>query len=147
LPEQTCGKRVEALGTTITALRARKAKLREELDAISVEAPSRPELTDLNARVRDVLTNGEAGARKAVVHALPEEIRVYDRQCILPTFRTPGGANAQGTGVRPLYGSVHPTFHNPNTLLPATPLVSGPVIHLPGQHDRVRRDGYRTDRP
>jgi hypothetical protein len=41
----------------------------------------------------------------------------------------------------------HPTFHNPNTLLPATPLVSGPIIHLPGQHDRVRRDGYRTDRP
>jgi transposase len=30
-----------------------------------------------------------------------------------------------------------------NTAPPATPLVSGPVIRLPGQHGKVRRDGYR----
>ncbi len=29
---------------------------------------------------------------------------------------------------------------------PATPLVNGPVIRLPGQHGKVRRDGYRADR-
>jgi hypothetical protein len=27
---------------------------------------------------------------------------------------------------------------------PAFPLVTGPVIHLPGHHGKVRRDGYRT---
>jgi hypothetical protein len=41
----------------------------------------------------------------------------------------------------------HPTFHNPNTPPPALPLVSGPVIQLPGHHGQVRRDGYRVDRP
>jgi hypothetical protein len=46
-----------------------------------------------------------------------------------------------------MYGSVHPTYHNPNTPPPATPLVSGPVIRLPGHHGKVRRDGYRADRP
>jgi hypothetical protein len=38
----------------------------------------------------------------------------------------------------------HPTFHNPNTQPPEFPLVNGPVICLPGQHGKVRRDGYRT---
>jgi hypothetical protein len=42
---------------------------------------------------------------------------------------------------------VHSALHNPNTPPPATPLVSGPVIRLPGQHGKVRRDGYRTTRP
>jgi len=46
-----------------------------------------------------------------------------------------------------MYGRANPTFHNPNTLPPATPLISGPVIHLPGQHGKVRRDGYHVDRP
>jgi hypothetical protein len=31
---------------------------------------------------------------------------------------------------------------NRNSLPLAIPLVSGPVIHLPGQHGKVRRDGY-----
>jgi len=39
--------------------------------------------------------------------------------------------------------SMHSAFHNPNTPPPATPLVSGPVIWLPGRHGKVRRDGYR----
>jgi hypothetical protein len=43
-----------------------------------------------------------------------------------------------------LYGLVHPTCHNPNTPVAAVPLVSGPVIRLPGQHGKVRRDGYRA---
>jgi hypothetical protein len=42
--------------------------------------------------------------------------------------------------------AAHPTCINPNTLRLATPLVSGPVIHLPGQYGKVRRDGYRFDR-
>ena len=38
-----------------------------------------------------------------------------------------------------------PTCHNPAmTPPPASPLVTGPVIHLPGHHGKVRRDGYRT---
>jgi hypothetical protein len=37
---------------------------------------------------------------------------------------------------------VHPTCYDPNTPPAATPLVSGPVIRLPGQHGKVRRDGY-----
>ncbi len=41
-----------------------------------------------------------------------------------------------------LYGLVHPTCHNPNTPPSATPLVTGPVIRLPGHHGKVRRDGY-----
>jgi hypothetical protein len=45
-----------------------------------------------------------------------------------------------------IVGVVHPTFHNPNTPPLASPLVSGPVIRLPGRHGKVRRDGYRVDR-
>lgn len=36
---------------------------------------------------------------------------------------------------------VDPTCHNPNTLPPATAVVSGPTIRLPEQHGKVRRDG------
>jgi hypothetical protein len=39
--------------------------------------------------------------------------------------------------------SVDPTCHNPNTLLPATPLITGRTIQLPGHHAKVRRDGCR----
>jgi hypothetical protein len=46
-------------------------------------------------------------------------------------------ANAEG-----LRWSVDPTDHNPNTPPPATPLVSGPTIRLPGRHAKVNRDGY-----
>jgi hypothetical protein len=42
---------------------------------------------------------------------------------------------------------MHPTCHNPNTPPLATPLVSGPLIRLPGQHAVVRGDGYRVWRP
>jgi hypothetical protein len=38
--------------------------------------------------------------------------------------------------------SVHSALHNPNTSPPAAPLVSGTVIRLPGQHGKVRRNGY-----
>jgi hypothetical protein len=41
---------------------------------------------------------------------------------------------------------VHPTCHNPNTPPAAFPLVTGPTIRLPGQHGKVRRDGYRVAR-
>jgi hypothetical protein len=37
---------------------------------------------------------------------------------------------------------VDPTDHNPNTPPPATPLVSGSTIRLPGHHAKVNRDGY-----
>src|SRR6266511_4056080 len=48
--------------------------------------------------------------------------------------------------VRTMARSVHPTCHNPNIPPPATPLVNGPLIRLPGHHGKVRRDGYRADR-
>ena len=53
------------------------------------------------------------------------------------------GAGDQQVQVRMLYGLVHPTCHNPNTPPPATPLVNGPVIRLPGYHAKARRGGYR----
>jgi transposase len=34
-----------------------------------------------------------------------------------------------------------------NTPPPAIPLVNGPVVRLPAQHGKVRRDGYRAERP
>jgi IS30 family transposase len=40
----------------------------------------------------------------------------------------------------------HPTFHNPNTPLPAAPLISGTVIRLLGRHGKVWWDGSRADR-
>jgi hypothetical protein len=46
------------------------------------------------------------------------------------------------TGFQP----VHSALHNPNTPPSAIPLVSGPVIQLPGHHAKVRRDGYRAAR-
>jgi hypothetical protein len=49
-----------------------------------------------------------------------------------------------GVGVYGALCLVDPTCHNPNTPQPATPLVSGPVIQLPGHHAKVRRGGYRT---
>ncbi len=39
------------------------------------------------------------------------------------------------------------TCNNPNTPPRAIPLVSGPVIRLPGQYGKVRCDGYRTTPP
>jgi hypothetical protein len=37
---------------------------------------------------------------------------------------------------------VDPTDHNPNTPPPATPLVTGPTIRLPGHHAKINRAGY-----
>jgi hypothetical protein len=33
---------------------------------------------------------------------------------------------------------------NPNTPPTATPLVNGLIVRLPGQHEKVHRDGHRT---
>jgi hypothetical protein len=38
--------------------------------------------------------------------------------------------------------SVDSACHNPNTPPPATPLVTGQTIRLPGHHAKVRRDSY-----
>jgi len=54
-----------------------------------------------------------------------------------------GGTCDEQPKVRMLVGVVHATCHNPNTPPPASPLVNGPVIRLPGQHRKVR-DSYRA---
>ena len=67
---------------------------------------------------------------------LPPDLR-------MPRMEPDAGTGDQQVQVRMLYGLVHPTCHNPNTPSSAFPLVSGPVVRLPGHHAKARRGGYR----
>jgi len=99
-------------------------------------------LADFRANIRAAVDIDEIAPKKAVISALVQDVDVRSRNEIYPTFRFPTAAELDGK-VRKLSGSVHSTCHNPNTPPSAFPLVNGPLIRVPGQHGKVRRDGYR----
>ncbi len=109
MSDDTCGQRIERQGARIAELRVRESELRQAVDAINIQPPTRRELADLAEQVRLAVTEGPTPARKRLLHALVHEVRVQGRDAIFPVFRVPGGqdqAPAPGRGVRTMYGSV-----------------------------------------
>jgi site-specific DNA recombinase len=116
MSDETCGQRVEKQGARIAELRVREAELRQAVDAVNIQAPTRQELADLAEQVRVAVSEGPIPARKRLLHALVHEVQVQGRDAIFPVFRVPGGEPpAPGRGVRTMYGSVRPEGFEPPT--------------------------------
>ena len=111
---ETCGQRVEQQGAKLAELRVRQAELRRALDAVTIQPPTRQELTDLAAQVRVAVSEGPTPARKRLLHTLVHEVQVQGRDAIIPVFRVPTGQPpVPDSGVRTMYGSVPPAGLEP----------------------------------
>jgi site-specific DNA recombinase len=99
MPEQACAPRIAQLTRRLFELDARRAELAADQDD-DPEPISDDDLRPLQANVHEVIQNGDKPARKALLQALLEEIRVVSRAEIYPFFSLPA--------VRPPYGSVPP---------------------------------------
>ena len=99
MPEQACAPRIAKLTRRLSELEARRAELTADQDD-GPEPLSHDDLHALQAHVHEVIQNGDKPARKALLQALLEEIRVVSRAEIYPFFSLPV--------VRPPYGSVPP---------------------------------------
>ena len=100
MPEHACAPRIADLTKRLSELHAR----RDELAADASDTPepfSEDDLQALQAHVAHVIADGDRSARKALLRALVDEIRVASRDEIYPFFALPT--------VRPPYGSVPPT--------------------------------------
>jgi hypothetical protein len=104
MPEQACAARITELTRRLSELEARRAELAADQDD-GPEALSDDDLRALQAHVHEVIENGDKPARKALLQALLEEIRVVSRAEIYPFFALPM--------VRPPYGSVPPAGFEP----------------------------------
>jgi len=104
----------EQQGAKLAELRVRHAELRRALDAVTIQPPTRQELTDLAAQVRVAVSEGPTPARKRLLHTLVHEVQVQGRDAIIPVFRVPGSQpSASDRGVRTMYGSVPPAGLEP----------------------------------
>jgi site-specific DNA recombinase len=105
----TCQKRIEALESRLDALIAKEHTLETEERA---SAPPSPEIVAEWAKNLDaLLRSGSAQQRKALLRKLIKELRVMNRDEILPTYRIPALVRAPGhqvdlRGVEPLTSPV-----------------------------------------
>lgn len=84
---------VEQLSERLSGLEARRAELAVD-DGEAPEPLGGEGLRALQAHVRDMIETGDPPARKALLQALVDEIRVVSREDIHPTFNfLPGSAS------------------------------------------------------
>ena len=100
MPEKACAPRIAKLTQRLSELDARRAEL-AAADEDELEPLNDDDLHALQAHVAQVVAEGDPRARKALLQALVQEIRVVSRAEIYPFFNLPV--------VRPPYGSVPPT--------------------------------------
>ncbi len=138
--------RLEELARSGKKLQRREEHLQAALDRTETLPPAAPVLVSFRANIRAAVDVDEIAPKKAVIGALVQEVEIRSRSEIYPTFRFPTAAELDGK-VRKLSGSMPQlaTIRTPHHQ--RFPLVSGPVVCLPGQHGKVRRDGYRAARP
>ncbi len=105
LTEAQCGKRLEGLAAKGRDLRARREELVAAMEYASANAPDPGEIAPMRHHIAQALTDGAVPARKALLQALVQEIRVEGRDRVVPWFRVPGGANPK---VRALARSAPP---------------------------------------
>ena len=106
MPEQACAPRIADLTKRLSELRARRDELASDAND-TPEPLSDDDLHALQAHVTQVIADGDPSARKALLQALVDEIRVQSRDEIYPFFTLPT--------VRPPYGSVRPGGFEPPT--------------------------------
>ena len=106
MPEQACAPRIADLTKRLSELQARRDELAADAGD-TPEALNEDDLRALQAHVARVIDDGEPAARKALLQALVDEIRVPSRDEIYPFFTLPT--------VRPPYGSVRPAGIEPAT--------------------------------
>jgi site-specific DNA recombinase len=106
MPEQACAPRIAKLTQRLSELEAHRTEL-TTADDDGLEPLSDDDLHALQAHVAHVIADGDPPARKALLQALVQEIRVVSRAEIYPFFNLPV--------VRPPYGSVRPAGFEPAT--------------------------------
>ena len=104
MPENACAPRIAKLTQRLSELEARRTEL-AAADDDQLEPLSDDDLHLLQAHVTEVIADGDPPARKALLQALIQEIRVVSRDEIYPFFNLPV--------VRPRYGSVPPAGFEP----------------------------------
>lgn len=88
LPESACGERIQTLADKTADLRGRPLQLEADIDA-SQAGPTAEHLDQLRLKVASVITDGDTGAQKQLLHALVHEVRAASRSDIQPIFRIP----------------------------------------------------------
>jgi site-specific DNA recombinase len=104
MTERDCAGRIAELSRRLRGLEARRAELAVD-EGEAPEPLGKEELRVLQANVREVIETGDPPARKALLQALVEEIRVVSRAEIYPSFSLPA--------VRPPSGSARPRGFEP----------------------------------
>ena len=125
--------RIAKLTRRLSELEARRAELAADQDD-GPEQLSDDDLRALQAHIHEVIQNGDKPARKALLQALLEEIRVVSRAEIYP-FSLPV--------VRPPYGSVRLAGINPS----CKPRGSREPCQHPCQHHPAACDRYAVFAP
>jgi site-specific DNA recombinase len=110
LSEAQCGKRLEQLAAKVSELRARREDLVVAIEQVSLKAPDADELAATRRQIEKSLKTGSVPARKALLQALVQEVRVEGRDRVVPWFRVPGGADPK---VRALARSAPPAGLEP----------------------------------
>ena len=93
-------------------LRARRGELVVAVQQASATAPDASEIAAMRRHIAQALTEGAVPARKALLQALVQEIRVEGRDRVVPWFRVPGSADPK---VRALARSAPPAGLEPAT--------------------------------
>jgi hypothetical protein len=130
--EQACSARVERLSAQLADLRADRVGLQNAID-LEEHVPTRQEIEDVLAEIREMITSGTREDHKTLTSALVGPIRVEGRHSIQPWFIVPTQK------VRVLSRLVLPGLHNKNL----SALVKTAEIKLSSRHAKVRRGGYR----
>ena len=102
--EQACAPRIANLTKRLSELQGHRDELAADADD-TPEPLGDDDLHALQAHVAQVIADGDPSARKALLQALVDEIRVESRDEIYPFFTLPT--------VRPPYGSVPPAGIEP----------------------------------
>ena len=110
LSEAQCGKRLEGLAAKVRDLRQRREELVVAVQQASASAPDAEVIAEMRHHIEKAVTGGAVPARKALLQALVHEIRVEDRDRVVPWFRVPDGADPK---VRALARSVPPAGAGP----------------------------------
>ena len=96
----------------MSELRARREELVVGIEPVSLTAPDPDELATTRLQIEKSLKTGSVPARKALLQALVQEIRVEGRDRVVPWIRVPGGADPK---VRALARSAPPAGLEPAT--------------------------------
>jgi site-specific DNA recombinase len=115
LNKTACGERLKALSSKLSDLRVTRGQLAEAIDATDLAGPSEADLTHWRSQVEEAISSGSTKDQKRLLGALVQEVRIFGREKIIPTFKIPY-PDEQHEKVRTLSGLVETMGLEPTTL-------------------------------